>query len=273
MTRKRSARLLLLGGLTLALGCRSAPPRPALPIAVESDVLLSASPDPNRPATRSERPADRSRPARAGRSRRHRPSRSCRCRRRPSRRTRSRRPRRWWRKRGRSLPPVIPPPAKWPSIPPAMKPTAETPPVIAPIPADGVKIPAQTCSCPGRSSPTAPFELSIIGPPKDTSAAGHDLPAPGRAEVRARRGLQVGRRRPGPAPEGRLLDDPLRRLRRGRPLGRQGAAPGRREAEGLPERRRGAARGRTARPDQRRRAAGAFPPYRVTGAKLVEKGR
>ena len=69
---------------------------------------------------------------------------------------------------GPALPPVIPP-REVAVIPPVVKPTSETPPVIVPIPADGVTMPDRDAFVSGSKQPAVPFELSIIGPPKDTS--------------------------------------------------------------------------------------------------------
>jgi hypothetical protein len=163
MTRKQSAPLLL-AGLTLALGCRSAPHNHPAPVPAEHDVLLSASPMPGgpplvvngppilpgevRPLTQLPvepvlpmpspvKPPDKIPPAAPMVA------------------------------SGPALPLSIPP-REIAVIPPAVKPTAEAPPVIAPIPAD-VKMPARDAFVSGTKQPSVPFELSIIGPPKDTS--------------------------------------------------------------------------------------------------------
>lgn len=273
MTRKRSARLLLLGGLSLALGCRSAPSYPAPPLPMETDTLLSAGPLPtNGPLVHNGPPAvlpGEARPfsqiptdpilpmpipAKVPATI-------------PPAATRE-------VKDGPALPIVVPPPVEVAVVPPAPRLMPAANPDLTTIPADGVKVPDRDVFVSGPKEPAAPFTLSIVGPPKDEgkkAAAVFPLKAGEKfghaADYKWVAGVLDRHQRGGYwtiryadfaeddrwGGKVRLLDDAKLKafqsgdivLLEGELLAPTSAADG----------------------------TGAFPPYRVTGAKLVEKGR
>jgi hypothetical protein len=270
MTRKQSARLLLLAGLTLALGCRSAPHRQAAPIAPENDVLLSASPiQPGPPLVLNGPPLvlpGEARPFSQAPAEPVLPTPT------PT-------------KPPEKIPPAAPmvanngpalplniPPREIAFIPPAVKPTADAPPIIAPIPAD-VKMPARDAFVSGSKQPVVPFELSIIGPPKDTGAPPTVFP------------LKAGEKF-GHAADYKWVAGVLDRHQKGgywtiryadfSEDDRWGGKVRLLDDAKLKDFQSGDVvllEGELLAPTSAADAAGPFPPYRVTGVKLVQKGR
>jgi hypothetical protein len=272
MTRKRSARLLLLSGLTLALGCRTAPP-PAQPMPAGPDVLLSASPTlagPPLVMTGPTFPLGESRPFKAnpGESTLPMPTPVKPPDRIPPASTLE-------VKTGPTLPPLPPvlAPVNVAAIPPAVKPEADAPPVIAPIPTADVKHPNRDVFTTGSKTPVVPFELSIVGSPKDTSPPAAVFP------------LKAGEKF-GHASDYKWVAGVLDRHQKGgywtiryadfAEDDRWGGKVRLLDDAKLKEFQSGDVvllEGELLAPTSAADAAGAFPPYRVTGAKLVEKSK